>query len=137
MAFGSESTPRGSYCLEAVSSGCEKPYSSSSSTKITAVSTSGAPSEDYCGIAQGVTCEAILDTLDPADAVRCSDSNNQPDDGLCGCHRDASGKCTDKGLGGLCRQISSAYRCTIPCSLGANCIEGYSCVSASDQNYCG
>ncbi|MGC4068856.1 MAG: hypothetical protein QM784_30270 [Polyangiaceae bacterium] len=139
MTFGSSAAPHGSYCLEAVSSGCEQPFDSTSVMKITKESVSGAPVADYCGVNQErVTCEAILDMKDASNTIRCTNpTSTQPDDTLCGCPRDASGKCTEPGKGGLCRAIGSQNRCTIQCGSGGQCASGYTCISLDTPNYCG
>jgi hypothetical protein len=138
MTFGPSATLRGGYCLEAVSSGCDKPYGSTSLMKLTAVSASNAASTDYCGINQElVTCEAIRDMQDANDTIRCTNSStSQPDDTLCGCTRNSSGTCIDAGKGGLCRSINSANRCTIQCGNGTDCSSSYTCISPA-PNYCG
>lgn len=140
MSFGPTGTPRGSYCLETVATGCEQPYGSTLVMTINAGSVSGAPADAYCGIKQeSVTCEAISDMQDPTNTIRCTNPlTNQPDDTLCGCQRDpVSGQCLDAGKGGLCREINGAYRCTIPCDGGSNCRGDYACTAKTTPQYCG
>lgn len=139
MTFGPNRVPRGNYCLRAVSSGCEQPFGSTLVMTLTAVSASGAPSDDYCGIDQGsVTCEAIRDMQDPSNSIRCTNPNtNLADDDLCGCSRNpVSGVCEGPGDGGLCREINGANRCTIQCGDGSQCTTGRGCTSKSPA-YCG
>jgi hypothetical protein len=131
-------TAHGKYCLEAVSSGCDKPFGSTSVMKVTTVSISGAAVDDYCGINQElVTCEAIRDMLDFDDKTRCGNASGVATDSLCGCHRDSTGTCTDAGTGGLCRSINGANRCTIQCGGGAECSSNYTCNTAETPKYCG
>jgi hypothetical protein len=106
--------------------------------KITAVSASGAASDDYCGVNQEITsCEAIRDLQDPSDTIRCSNPSGVATDNLCGCHRDVNGACTDIGTGGLCRSINGANRCTIQCSDGFECTGARTCVDTDSPKFCG
>jgi hypothetical protein len=92
----------GGYCLRLESAGCEVPYS----VRLTASSSSGAPSANYCGIDQAATtCAAVLDFV--AGKKTCGNDIN------CGL-----------GQGdGLCRTVGTiSNRCTIPCSSGTNCL---------------
>jgi hypothetical protein len=110
--FGTNGQPHGSYCLQRVGpSGCTVPYSVS----ISAVSTSGAPLEPYCGINQATTtCEAVRDMV-----------------GGTACETDAN---CGAGQGGLCQRISVVtpfVRCTIPCSMATQCPDVFTCTSPS------
>lgn len=139
MVFGPEHTAHGSYCLEAESSGCDRPFGTTAVTAITAVSASGAASARYCGINQElVTCEAIRDMQDGTGNIRCVNSVSQlPDDTLCGCQRKSDGLCSTRGQGGLCRSISGTYLCTVQCGEGRECTTGRACISTDVPNYCG
>jgi hypothetical protein len=140
MVFGADHVPRGSYCLEAESSGCGRPFGNTTVMTITAISASGAPVDRYCGINQElVTCEAIRDMQDSGDSIRCTNSVSlEPNDSLCGCVRDTDkGTCTTRGQGGLCRPIGGVNRCTIQCGEGSECPTSRSCTSIDSPRYCG
>jgi hypothetical protein len=93
------------------------------------VSRSGAAAEKYCGVDQLSTrCEALLDLID---ARSCSDGLATS----CGCARDADGKCTAAGSGGLCAVVAGVEnQCTYPCGTLNDCPTGKTC--SIDAPYC-
>jgi len=125
MSFKGVPRP-GGFCLRPVSKTCGSPYK----IVINATSLSGAPPEDYCGIAQDLTrCEAVLDLLT---SKACPDMK----DSSCGCQRDASGACVTAGLGGLCRKVGpDQNHCTYECGSATQCSGGYAC-DGSPTLYC-
>ena len=123
IAMNFKGTPLGGFCLAlATAAGCPQPYS----VAITAVSLSGAPSTNYCGIDETLTatsCKALLDLTLETGPKNCTND-------------------TECGLGqgdGLCRTVGTLVnRCTIPCGSGSNCLNsapGNSCVTATPK-YC-
>jgi hypothetical protein len=116
----------GGFCLRRVSSVCGRQYK----IVINAVSLSGAPAEDYCGIDQATTrCEAVLDL---ANARSCTEGM----DSACGCTRDQDGNCTDSGQGGLCKTVGpDANRCTYACGTVEDCPSGKTC-TGDPTAYC-
>jgi hypothetical protein len=105
-------TTQGNYCLQRVASagasGCAAPYS----VAIASVSTSAAPSENYCGINQtSTTCEAVVDMIASKTCSVDTDCGN--------------------GQGGLCKTVgTNPNRCTIPCSESTECTGIRTCTGA-------
>lgn len=105
------------YCLQRRASGpCPRPYTQ----LLSAVSLSGEPAENYCGIHQDTaTCEAVLDMLG---WKSCSIDND------CGMN------------GGLCRNFAVPtappdFRCTIQCGDALQCTTVRTC-KPPPLNYC-
>ena len=116
MNFGT--TLRGTYCLPigtTVGSCTSPPFGV---LKTAAVSTSGAPAQNYCGIDElTTTCEAVQDLIS---LKHCSLS------GECGCIN--SNNCA----GGTCPSTGSiAGTCTISCAVPAQCPTTLTCSSAT------
>lgn len=116
----------GGYCLRRFGDGCPRPFSK---LPTAVASLSGAAPEYFCGPNPFATrCEAILDLVE---ARSCDDG----EDRACGCPRDADGRCTAEGTGGLCRTVDGvAHRCTVPCGTVNDCPIGKTC--SIDTPYC-
>jgi hypothetical protein len=116
MTFGPTAVAHGNYCLQRrASQACAPPLA----VLVSAVSASGTPAEDYCGLSQSTTtCEAVLD-------MKASKVCPTGDDDQCG-----------MGLGGVCKLSSSTsdYRCTIPCSETVQCTSVRTC--SGTPSYC-
>jgi hypothetical protein len=107
-------SPHGSYCLRRDASACMPPYISPTEKL---VSTSGAPAQAYCGVAQDVTtCEAVR----ALGAASC----------LAGADTQCGSPMVDDGI---CRTVKgAANQCTYVCSAPTQCPAGYMCT----DNYC-
>lgn len=122
-----QGVPReGGFCLRRVASTCGRQFQIITN----AMSLSGSPAEDYCGIDETVTrCEAVVDL---GSNQTCSDGA----DTSCGCARDSNGNCTEPGEGGLCRTVGpNENRCTYACGTNEDCPQGKICDGAPTK-YC-
>jgi hypothetical protein len=104
-----QGTPRGGYCLRAVSAGCARPFG----VVITAESLSGAASTDYCGIDQAVvSCEAVAALRQSRPCPSGDASQCMADGAVCATVGAFSDRCT-YACGGAddCPPVGSASTC--------------------------
>jgi hypothetical protein len=113
----------GGFCLKRFAKTCTRPFT----IPFSAISLSGLPAENYCGIDQEtVRCEAVLDLTN---SRQCADGL----DTSCGCARDEDDNCLEAGKGGICGVVNLLpNRCTYGCGTLDQCPGGLAC----GEDYC-
>lgn len=106
-----DGSPNGFFCLQANPPTCAQPYFPTAMTK---QSINGTPAATYCGLNEAaVSCQGVRALIDN---LMCT----------------VDGSCLDGGVevttpGALCRDLGQGDRCTIGCTLAAQCPNPLTC----------